>query len=82
MCLNLHLNHLQGSSENATEDIRVPKLVLSAAVIRKLDEIGEGVFFEDERELLRVARPVCYSWCYVEEDFESYLDDINMAGFG
>jgi hypothetical protein len=46
---------------------------LCAAVVGELDEVGERVFFEDERELFVVGRPVCYSGRGVEEDLEADL---------
>lgn len=73
MCLDLHLHHLQRAAQHAAEDVRVPQLVLSTAVVGELDKVGEGVLLEDKRELLAVAGPVRYGGGYVEEDLEADL---------
>lgn len=73
MSLNLHLDHLEGPAQDAAVDIAVPQLVLGAAVVGKLDEIGEGVLLEDEGELLAVARPVGNGRGDVEEDLKADL---------
>jgi hypothetical protein len=40
MCFNLHLDHLQRTSENPAEDIAVPKLILRSAIVRQLHKVG------------------------------------------
>lgn len=74
MSLNLHLHHFQCTPQHAAEDVRIPELVLRAAVVGQLDKVGEGVLLEDQRELLAVARPICYGRGYVEEDLEADLE--------
>jgi len=71
--LDLHLHHLQGPAQNTTEDIRVPELILGAAVIGKFDKVGERVLVEYEGKLFAVARPVGDGGGDVEEDFEPNL---------
>lgn len=73
MGLHLHLYHFKGSSQHATQDIRVPQFILSAAVVGQFDKVGKGVFVKDEGELVVVCGPVCYLGGYVEEDFETDL---------
>ena len=65
MGLDLHLDHLEGAAQDAAEDVGVPQLVLGTAVVGELDEVGEGVLFEDEGELLSVAGPVGDGGCDV-----------------
>lgn len=73
MGLNLHLHHFQCAPQHPAEDVRVPQLVLCAAVIGQLDKVGEGILLEDQRELLAVARPIRYGGRYVEEDLKADL---------
>lgn len=73
MSLNLHLHHLQRTPQHPTEYVRVPQLILSAAVVGQLDKVGEGVLLEYQRELLAVARPIRDGGRYVEEDLEADL---------
>lgn len=74
VCLNLHLHHFECTPQHAAEDVRIPELVLCATVVGQLNEVGERILLEDQRELFTVARPVCYGRCYVEEDLEADLD--------
>lgn len=78
MRLDLHLHHLQRAPQHAAEDVGVPELVLRAAVVGQLDKVGEGVLLKDQRELLAVARPVCYGGCDVEEDLEADLEATSL----
>ena len=73
MRLDLHLDHLEGATQHAAEDVGEPQLVLRAAVIGQLDKVCQRVLLEDERELLAVARPVCDCGCNVEKDLEANL---------
>lgn len=86
MGLDLHLDHLEGAAQHAAEEVRVPELVLGAAVVGQLDEVGQGVLLEHQRELLAVARPVRHGRCDVEEDLEADLfcrrDDKEVSTFG
>lgn len=58
VCLDLHLNHLQGATKDPTVDVGEPQLVLRPPVVRQLDEVRQGVLVKDKRELLAVVRPV------------------------
>ena len=73
MRLHLHLHHLKGPSQYSTQNIRIPKFVLRSSVIREFHEVGEGVLFEHEGELLAVASPVRNCRCYVEKYLEPDL---------
>jgi hypothetical protein len=71
--LDLHLDHLERAAQHATQQVAVPQLVLRAAVVGELDEVGERVLVEDEAELLVVGGPVGDGGGGVEEDFEADL---------
>jgi hypothetical protein len=71
--LDLHLHHLERAAQHAAQDVGVPQLVLGAALVGQLDEVGEGVLVEDQRELLAVARPVGDGRRDVEKDLEADL---------
>lgn len=72
--LDLHLYHLKRATEHTAENIGIPELILGSAVVGQFDKVGEGILIEDQRELLAVARPVCYGGGDVEEDFEADLE--------
>lgn len=76
MRLDLHLHHLQRAPQHTAEDVGVPELVLRAPIVGQLDKVGEGVLLKDQRELLAIARPICYGGCDVEEDLEADLEAI------
>jgi hypothetical protein len=71
--MNGDAHHFECSAQDTTEDVGEPQLVLGFAVIRKLNEIGQGVLVEEQRELLVVRCPVGDCGSNVEEDFEADL---------
>jgi len=50
--------HLKGASQNATEDIRIPQLILRFAIIGKLYKVRKWILFKQQGELLAVCCPV------------------------
>lgn len=65
--------HLQCTTEHANQYVREPQLVLRAAIVRQLDEVGKGVLVKHQRELFVVARPVGNCGRNVQEDLEADL---------
>lgn len=65
--------HFQCTPKNTAEDIGVPQFVLRPSIVWELDEVRQGVFFEDEGKLLVITCPVCNSRRDVQEDFETNL---------
>lgn len=71
------LDHLEGTAQDAAEDIAVEEGVAAG---REVDELCEGVFVKDQGELFVVGRPVGHIRCHSEEHLEADLGD-HFSGF-
>lgn len=65
--------HFKCATQNSSQYVGKPQLVLRSSIIRKLHEVGQRILIENERELFVVARPVRDRRCYVQKDLEANL---------
>lgn len=66
-------HHFQRTPQDATEHVRIPKLVLCSAIIWQFNEIRQWVFFKNQRELLIIRGPIRHGRGDVQKDLEPDL---------
>lgn len=83
-------HHLESTTDDPTEDVAVPKLVLRSPIIRQFHKVRKRVLLKDQTEALTIRAPVRNTGRHVQENLEAdfayelrrFTEVLTRAGVG